>query len=192
MSDREKENPGGVVDGVATAVPAGVPVDVPAGGPSIPTVLPAPAASDLLVIGGVAQTRGAIVAAHQPDAVGESCRSCGHVYGEVRVCPAAAEALEGCAALVSPASAGPVEIVHVVCGRRPRRLSGWLGWALTVFVVLLVAGQLVSTLLPLPVVVHLVVAVATPVCVWCLAVVIRRISRRERDARRNDALEPLV
>lgn len=77
-----------------------------------------------MVVGGVAQTRGALLAAHRPDAAGTSCRACGHVYGEVRACPAAAEALEGSAAVVRPGpveQAGPVEIVHMVCGPRPRR-----------------------------------------------------------------------
>ncbi|HEY9473453.1 MAG TPA: hypothetical protein VIS06_06305, partial [Mycobacteriales bacterium] len=65
--------------------------EVPAEGSSVPTV--PPGASDLLVIGGVAETRARIVAAHRPDGSGERCRACGHVYASgVQVCPAAAEA----------------------------------------------------------------------------------------------------
>lgn len=148
---------------------------------------------ELIVVRGIASTQDALLAAHRPNAAGTACRECGHVYTNVRACPAAAETLEGCAALVAPAPAGPVEIVHVACQRRPRRSSGLWGWVLAVAVMLLVAGQLVSMLLPLPVVVHLAVAVATPVVVWRLAVVVWRISRREQEARRDrNELEPLV
>lgn len=190
-----KQNPGGVVDGDQNTVPAGARDEVPAGRPSGTTVPPtSPSASDLLVVGGVAQTREAILAAHRPTLAGTECRACGHVYAGVRVCPAAAEVLEGCPSLIAsgPAPADRVEIVHVACGRRPRRSSGRWAWVLTVLAVLLVAGQTVSMFLPLPAPVHLVVAVATPVCVWRLAVVVRRLSRREREARRGDALGPLV